>query len=88
MFNIDGNQSLANQEAAIRDYEAAACELLGILPLMDGSNNNGASFQNLAAGVEPNQISLTLGAIPPGGTLVCVATIYVVGILTKVFAYR
>jgi hypothetical protein len=88
MFNMDGNQSLAAQELAIRAYEAAGCELLGILPLMDGTNDNGASFKNLAAGVQPTQINLTQGAVPAAAALVCVATIYASGNLQKISAYR
>lgn len=88
MQNIDGNLSLANQEAAIRGYEAAADKLLGFAPLMDGTEFNGVSFVTLDPGTQPKTINLTTGAVPPGGTLVCFATIYVNGNLTPVSAYR
>ncbi len=88
MLTIDGNLPLVAQESAIRAYEAGGSELLGLLPLVDGSEDNGASFQDLAPGNRPAQINLTTGTIPTQANLVCVATIYVDGTLTKVSAYR
>lgn len=88
MLKLDGNQSLAAQESAIRAYEAAGTELLGLAPMMDGTNDNGASFQNLAPGNRSAQIHLTTGVVPTQATLVCVATIHIAGTLTKTSAYR
>jgi hypothetical protein len=88
MLKIDGNQSLADQQSAIRAYEAAGSALQGLWPVMDGSHDNGASFQNLAPGNHPSQINLTTGVIPATTTLVCVATIFIAGTLTKISAYR
>ena len=88
METIDGNSPLSAQESAIRLKEAAGCELLGLLPLMDGSNTNGASFRNLAPGQCPPPITLTNKALPVQATLVCCATIYVRGQLSLIMAFR
>ncbi len=88
METIDGNSSLSEQESAIRLREAAGCELLGLLPLMDGSNTNGASFRNLAAGQCPPPISLTNTTLPPNRNLISCATIFVGGRLSQIRAFR
>jgi len=88
MLKMNGNQSLADQESAIRAEEAAGSELLGFVSMMDGTTDNGASFQDLAPGNHPAQIHLTTGVVPTQAKLVCVATIYVAGTLTKTSAYR
>jgi hypothetical protein len=88
MFTTDEDLSLGDQEAAIQSYEAGACELLGFMPLMDGTNNNGVSFRELVAGSALDTPRLTTEQRPPPATPICVATIYVAGVLTKVWAYR
>jgi hypothetical protein len=88
MFTTDGDLSLGDQEAAIQSYEAAACELLGFMPLMDDPNKNGVSFRELVAGSALAAPRLTTEQKPAPATPICVATIYVAGVLTKVWAYR
>ena len=87
MINFGGNRSLAQLQIDIRAFENAGRELLGFLPLMDGTTDNGASFKDLAVGC-PAQINLTQVAVPVTGTLVCFATIYVSGNLVPISAYR
>ena len=85
---IDGSQSLSQQESAIRAYEAAACELLALLPLVEDAPSNEASFRELDAGTILPPIHLTSGVVPAKATWVCFATIYVSSKLVPVSAYR
>jgi len=90
-MRIDGNDTLPDQESALRIKEAAGNELTALRKGDDDAQPvNFATFKRLAPGSRPKRLHLALAADPqpPNTSPVLSSTIFVEGEEQDVTAYR
>lgn len=87
---VDGSATWAEQENAIRNFEANGFEMVGLSPDTTKPPQNVAAFKSLPIGIVPKRLHLVDAGDPvPNGTVIFwMSTIYVASALQASKAYR